>query len=112
ARRRQSAPASPISDGGAALPGDASSASRPAKCATARAIGDALARKDCISAFGSDTSLKTSRPYMTSGTPLLRVMAAASGSCQKLNSATAVALPTDADPPMKRIFSIFLHTWG
>ncbi len=33
-------------------------------------------------------------------------MAAASGSANTLNSATAVTLPTDADPPMKTIRSM------
>ena len=47
--------------------------------------------------------MKTSKPYIVMGTPLWKTMAAASGSCQTLNSAAAVALPADADPPIKTI---------
>ena len=47
--------------------------------------------------------MKTSKPYIVIGTPLWKTMAAASGSCQTLNSAAAVALPADADPPIKTI---------
>ena len=56
--------------------------------------------------------MKTSKPYMVIGTPLWKTMAAASGSCQTLNSAAAVALPADADPPIKTIRWTFLAVSG
>ena len=39
-------------------------------------------------------------------------MAAASGSCHTLNSAAAVALPADADPPINTIRWIFFAVSG
>ena len=47
--------------------------------------------------------INTSKPYIEIGTPLWKTIAAASGSCQTLNSAAAVALPADADPPINTI---------
>ena len=56
--------------------------------------------------------MKTSSPYIVIGTPLWKTIAAASGSCQTLNSAAAVALPADADPPIKTIRCSFLAVSG
>ncbi len=42
------------------------------------------------------------------GIPLWKTIAAASGSCHTLNSAAGVALPADAEPPIKTIrFNFF-----
>ena len=49
---------------------------------------------------------------MVIGTPLVKTIAAASGSCQILNSAVAVAFPTDAEPPMRTILSSLLAASG
>ena len=52
--------------------------------------------------------MKTSKPYIVMGIPLWKTIAAASGSCQTLNSAAGVALPAEAEPPIKTIlFSFF-----
>ena len=45
------------------------------------------------------------------GIPLLKTISAASGSCQILNSAIAVAFPTEAEPPIKQIsFNFFAES--
>ena len=49
---------------------------------------------------------------MKQGTPASSTAAAASGSCHTLNSATAVALPMPADPPMKTMRAMFAATSG
>ena len=46
------------------------------------------------------------------GTPLLKTIAAASGSCQTLNSAAGVAFPDDAEPPIKTMRSSFAAVSG
>ncbi len=46
------------------------------------------------------------------GTPAVSRTAAASGSCQTLNSATGVAFPTSTAPPMNTIRSMFRTTSG
>ena len=56
--------------------------------------------------------IKTSKPYIVIGTPLWKTIAAASGSCQTLNSAAAVALPAEAEPPIKTIRCTFLAVSG
>jgi hypothetical protein len=70
-----------------------------------RPVAAGPARRDDLGRLRG--ALKTSRPYMKTGTPrssaASRTTAAASGSWKTLNSADAVALPWAAAPPMKTI---------
>src|SRR5690606_19454709 len=77
-----------------------------------RAPGSALARSRRTSAAGTTTRVNTSRPYMVIGTPAVSRIAAASGSCQTLNSATGEAFPAPAAPPMNTIRPMLRVTSG
>ena len=81
---------------------------RPAK--VVQSVPSAISAAACAALTRG--SIKTSSPYIVIGTPLLKTIAAASGSCQTLNSAAGVALPDDAEPPIKTIRSSFAAVSG
>src|SRR5699024_6195129 len=79
---------------------------------TARASGSSICCRRATTGSGTATRVNTSSPYMVAGTPLFSTIEAASGSCHTLNSALAVALPTEAEPPMNTTCSIRSATSG
>src|SRR5699024_4399016 len=96
AARAHTAPASPIRRS-AAVSVMPTAARSPGSPPTARASGSSICCKRATTGSGTATRVNTSSPYMVAGTPLFSTIEAASGSCQTLNSALAVALPTEAD---------------
>src|SRR5690606_29696956 len=72
----------------------------------------ALAPRSRKSAAGATARVTTSGPYMVIGAPAVCRIAAASGSCQTLNSATGEAFPAPAAPPMNTIRPMLRVTSG